>query len=75
MTFWSRSERPPTLTELAYWACGLDSSGVDHLIDVMRHSTLTGEENLEMFYNTFERREDAALCIDCAEAVLDAAEE
>ena len=76
VTFWSRSERPPSPTDLAYRvcsACGLDSSEIDQLIDDMRHSTLTREENLDLFHDTFERREDAELCIDCAEAVLDAA--
>ena len=76
MVFWSRSERPATPTEVAYricGECGLDVAEVYRLIEDMRHSTLSREENLELFRDTFERREDAELCIDCAEAVLDAA--
>ena len=50
----------------------LDLAEIDRLIDDMRHSTLSREENLDLFRDTFERREDAELCIGCAEAVLDA---
>ena len=73
---WLRSRRPPTPTDVAYRicsACGLDVAEIDQLIDTMRHSTLSREENLDLFRDTFERREDAELCIGCAEAVLDAA--
>ena len=45
---------------------------VDQLIHDLRHSTLSREANLDLFRDTFERREDAELCIGCAEAVLDA---
>ena len=41
----------------------------------VRHSTLTREENLELFYGTFEDQANAILCEPCAEAVLDAAGE
>ena len=65
-----------TPTDVAYQicgACGLERSEVDQLISDMRRGTLTREENLDLFYATFERREDAELCVGCAEAVLDAA--
>ena len=51
----------------------LDLAEIDRLIDDMRHSTLSREENLDLFRDTFERREDAELCIGCAVAVVDAA--
>ena len=76
VTFRPRSERPATPTDVAYricGACGLDVAEVDGLIDTMRHSMLSREENLDLFRDTFARREDAELCIGCAEAVLDAA--
>ncbi len=53
--------------------CGLTAGEVDGLIETMRLSTLTREENLELFYATFEDRSQAELCEPCAEAVLDAA--
>lgn len=71
----SESGRPPTPTDVAYricGACGLDIAEVDQLIDDMRHSTLSREQNLDLFRDTFEQREDAEFCIDCAQAVLDA---
>ncbi len=55
--------------------CGLRSDETDQLIGDMQHSTLTREENLELFYATFEVWRDAELCEPCAQAVLDAAEE
>ena len=78
VVFSPRPERPETPTDVAYRiceACGLARSEIDRLIDDMLHSTLTREENLQLFRATFEMREDAELCIDCAEAVLDAAGE
>ena len=76
MALRSRSARQAIAIDLAYRicdACGLDVAEIDQLIDDIRHSALTREENLDLFRDTFERREDAELCIDCAEAVLDAA--
>lgn len=71
VVFSPRSESPPTPTDLAYricGACGFDVAEVEKLIDNMRYSTLSREQNLELFRSTFERREDAELCIGCAEA-------
>lgn len=71
-----RFERPwESRTDVAYricGACGFDSSEVDQLIGTARHSTLSHEENLELYRSTFDRRANVELCIDCAEAVLDA---
>ena len=53
--------------------CGLGADEIDQLIDDWRHTTLTRDEALALFRATFERPEDAELCEDCAEAVLDAA--
>ena len=76
VVFSPRPESALTPTDVAHRicdACGLDSSEVDQLIDTMRQSTLSREEDLDLFRDTFERRENAELCIGCAEAVLDAA--
>lgn len=65
-----------TPTDVAYRICedcGLVRSEIDQLIDDMQHGTLSREASLELFRRTLERREDAELCVDCAEAVLDAA--
>ena len=72
--FGARPQETPT--DVAYricGACGLDAAEVDKLIDDARRSTLSREENLQLFRATFEMREDAELCVGCAEAVLDAA--
>ena len=53
--------------------CGLGPGEVDGLIDNVRHSTLTREENLELFYGTFEDPSQAEACEPCAEAVLETA--
>lgn len=68
-----RSPRPSggsawTPLETAYAECGpceLTQSEVDELIDTMRHSTLTREQNRELFIATFE-------CLPCVDAILDA---
>ncbi len=76
VAFSPRSERSETPTDVAYRICedcGLARSEVDQLIDDARHSTLTRDGLLRLFRDTFERREDAEVCIGCAEAVLDAA--
>ncbi len=52
---------------------GLEPGEVDWLIDANRHSTLTREQSLELFYATFEDRRDAELCPPCVEVVLTAA--
>jgi hypothetical protein len=73
---WIRSARPwETLTDRVHRLCrecGLDIDAIDRIIDDVRHSTLTRQENLGLFYATFQRRADAELCRPCAEAVLDA---
>ena len=72
----NRSEAPETPTDVAYQICGdcgLERSEIDQLIGDARRSTLSREENLQLFRATFEKREDAELCMGCAEAVLDAA--
>ena len=50
--------------------CGLSGTEIDALIDTMRHSTLSRDGNLELFYATFDRREDAKICQPCARAIL-----
>ena len=73
LVFWSGPVRPMTLTEIAYQtcgSCGLTTAEIDGLIDTARHSTLSRQENLDLFHDTFEQHEDAELCLDCAEAVL-----
>lgn len=53
--------------------CGLDDDEIDRLIDTKRHAGLMREQELDLFYTTFEDRADAELCKTCAEAVLDEA--
>ena len=53
--------------------CGLGTEEINRLIDDLRHSTLGIEQNLELFYATFEDRSQADLCEPCAEVLLDAA--
>ena len=63
--------------EFAYATCGpceLTHAEVDELIDTMRHSTLTREQNRGLFFDTFEEREDAEECLPCADAILDVSE-
>ena len=60
--------------EVAYTECGpcdLTPAEVDDLIETTRHSTLTREQNREVFIDTFEDREDAEECLPCADAILD----
>ena len=52
--------------------CGLGVAEIDGLIDDMRHTTLTRDENLTLFRAQFERAADADYCEDCAVAVMDA---
>ena len=76
VVFWSSSERHYVTVDAVHricGECGLDVAEIDQLIDDAKGSTLTREESLELYRDTFERREDAEWCIDCAEAVLDAA--
>lgn len=63
--------------EVAYNECGpceLTHAEVDALIDDLQHSTLTREQNREMFIATFEDRAHAAECLPCADAILYASE-
>ncbi len=47
---------------------------INRLIDDMEHSTLSRDQNLELFYGTFDDGDpDPELCKPCVEAVLDAA--
>ncbi len=55
--------------------CRLDDAETDRLIDTTQHATLTREDLLALFYDTFEKLADAEHCEPCAEAVLDAADE
>jgi hypothetical protein len=66
-------ESPATRAHRLCSECGLGVDEIDLLVDTMRHSTLTKEQNLELFYATFDDRSQANLCESCAEAVLDAA--
>ena len=52
----------------------VEADGIDGLIANVRHSTLTGEQNLELFYATFEDPSQAELCVPCVEAILITAE-
>ena len=45
---------------------------VDELIDTARHSTLTREQNRELFVATFADSTDAEECLPCVDAILDA---
>lgn len=54
-------------------ACGLTGDEIDRLIDTKRHAGQTREQQLDLFYATFEARADAEPCEPCAEVVLDAA--
>jgi hypothetical protein len=64
-------ESPTRPTRRSQGECGLDAEDVDRIIDTVQHSTLSREENLELFLGTFEDPDDAELCLPCAEAVLD----
>ncbi len=75
---WLRWTRPwETPTQRAYWLCsecGLEVDQIDRLIDDMKHSTLARDQNLELFYGTFDDGDpDPELCKPCVDAVLDAA--
>ncbi len=52
-------------------ACGLTDDRTDQLIDSARYSTLSRQQNIELFFGTFEDPTDAELCLPCAEAALD----
>ena len=52
--------------------CGIDDAEFDGLIDDMRHSTLNHEEDMQLFLKTFADPADAAACLPCVEAILDA---
>ncbi len=54
--------------------CGLEADEIDGLIDESSHPTLTREQAMELFYDTFDNDDpDPRSCEPCAEAVLDAA--
>lgn len=64
-TVWLSKARPwESSTERAHRLCGECGFGpheIEQLIDDVRHSTSMREENLELFYATFQRRADEEL--------------
>jgi len=54
--------------------CGLSQQKTEPLIETMRTSPRTREQELEAFRTTFASRAHAKLCETCAEAVLDASQ-
>ncbi len=62
--------------EGAYWLCsecGLSHDETDQLVNDARQSTLTREEQFDVFLDAFEGRVARGVCQLCAEAVLAAA--
>ena len=74
---WVRHTRPwESPTERAHRLCrecGLDDDEIDRLIAEKRIAGQTREQELDLFYATFESGAIAELCEPCVEAVLDAA--
>jgi hypothetical protein len=63
-------------TQVAYdlcGACGLTQGEVEKIIDDAARSALTEDQQRELYFATFEDREDAGACLPCVEAVLTAA--
>ena len=54
--------------------CGLAPDEVGRLITGLKGTTLTREQAAELYRDTFEKPEDAELCLPCAEAVAEAAQ-
>ena len=52
--------------------CGLAPDEVGRLITGMKGTTLTREQAVELYRDTFEEPEGAELCMPCAEAVVEA---
>ena len=65
-----------SLIKRAYRACaecGLSPDTVGKLITELEHTTLTHDQAVELFRETFDKPENAELCLPCAEAVVEAA--
>lgn len=54
-------------------SCGLLEAEVDRMIDDMRHSTLSREQLIDLYRATYTDEGDGEACIDCSNAILDAA--
>lgn len=73
-------DRPAeTLVERAHRICtdcGISGDEVDALIDNARHSTISRENSVRLWEQTYQGQENAAelmqLCRDCVEAICDA---
>ena len=58
-------------------ACGLEDDEIASLIDVKSRSSLSREQEIELFDSTFKGNyqwANSEMCLPCVEAVLDAAE-
>ena len=55
--------------------CGLEPDEIGNLIVGLSGTTLTSEQAVELYRETFDEPEDAELCLPCAEAVASVAEE
>jgi hypothetical protein len=67
----------PSPLDVAYAECEpceLSKAEVDTLIDDVRRSTLTREQNRGLFIATYADKMDAEDCLPCADAVLDASD-
>ena len=76
ITAWLAFRTPETPIEAARRICdlcGLFEAEVDRMIDDMRHSTLNRDQLLAAYRATYADSGDGEACIDCSEAVLDAA--
>ena len=67
---------PPAKPVLRYACFGTSDTEIDALIDNGRHSTISREESICLWEQTYEGQENAAelmeLCRDCVEAIADA---
>ncbi len=65
-----------TTTKRAYRicaACGLEPDEIDRQIENKSQSTLSREEEINLYHSTGKPGDDLAPCLPCVEAVLDAA--
>ncbi len=73
---WMRHTRPwETPTERAHRlcdTCGLDDDQIDQLMDEFGDPTLSREQALALFLDSFENPAAAEPCMPCVEAVMDA---
>ena len=66
----------PSPLDVAYAGCepcDMTHAEVDQLIDDVRHSTLTREQNRELFIATYANRMDAEECLPCIDTMIGAA--